>query len=298
MAVRAFIPRLREPVVLVELFAIANLAFLAVDIAVAHAVNAFSVWSQWVPLLFSIIAPGLLVWAWRAGGCPAPPRGRARIIGLLVGFGALAVGIGGMIEHLDSRFFERQTLHHLVYTAPFIAPLAYAGVGFLVLLNRMVPSNRPEWATWVALLALGGAIGNVALSLADHAQNGFFYTSEWIPVVTAAVVVGFIVLLPTHHAHGSFRAGCIAVLLLSMLVGVIGFGLHATANLRGEMTSTLDNFIFGAPVFAPLLFPNIALLALIALYALRRTAPGKGRTAETQIEDSPWRGTQRERNHR
>ena len=272
----AFLSRLREPVVLVEVFAIANLAALAADIAVAHSVNAFSVWSQWIPLAFSIAAPIALIWAWRKGGFPPPPRirgwGWGRLIGLLVGYGALAIGISGMLEHLNSHFFERQTLHHLVYTAPFIAPLAYAGVGFLILLNRMVPGRTSEWAIWVTLLALGGAIGNFALSLADHAQNGFFYASEWIPVVTAALIVGFVALLPTHHGHAGFRACSIAALLVSMLVGVVGFLLHAGANLRGEMTSTLDNFIFGAPIFAPLLFPNIALLALIALYGLRQAA--------------------------
>src|SRR5262245_64192341 len=60
---------------------------------------------------------------------------RARGLGLAVGWGSVAVGIAGMLFHLDSAFFEAQTLKNLVYTAPFAAPLAYAGLGFLILLR-------------------------------------------------------------------------------------------------------------------------------------------------------------------
>jgi len=63
-------------------------------------------------------------------------------------------------------------------SAPFAAPLAYAGLGLLVLLNRMVPAESPEWGWWIVFLALGGFAGNLALSLTDHAQNGFFNALE------------------------------------------------------------------------------------------------------------------------
>jgi hypothetical protein len=37
----------------------------------------------------------------------------------------------------------------------------------------------------LVLLALGGFVGNLGLSLLDHAQDGFFRWTEWIPVVAA-----------------------------------------------------------------------------------------------------------------
>ena len=63
---------------------------------------------------------------------------------------------------------------------------------------------------------------------------------------------------------------------LQILVGVLGFVLHATADLHGPANSIRDNFIYGAPVFAPLLFANLAILALIGLVemlAFRESEP-------------------------
>ena len=50
----------------------------------------------------------------------------------------MVVGVAGLVLHLDSHFFAEQTIKNLVYTAPFAAPLVYAGVGLLLILNRMV----------------------------------------------------------------------------------------------------------------------------------------------------------------
>ncbi len=50
-------------------------------------------------------------------------------------------------------------------------------------------------------------------------------------------------------------------------VGVAGFVFHAGANIAGA-SSTWENFVYGAPVFAPLLFANLAILATIGLWEL------------------------------
>ncbi len=160
-----------DPLALAELFAISNLAFLAVDIYLAHSMNAFAHWAEWVPFVFSMVAPVLLVVAMALAGSVRPPlaiRGQrlspsqrlSLVIGLVVGAGSIVVGIAGLIYHLESQFFAEQTLQNLVYTAPFVAPLAYSGIGMLVLLNRMVSVGDAAWARWSVLLALGGWIGN------------------------------------------------------------------------------------------------------------------------------------------
>lgn len=46
------------------------------------------------------------------------------------------------------------------------------------------------------------------------------------------------------------------------------FGLHTLGNYRGQAENLLDNFLYGAPVFAPLLFVDLALLAAIGLWHL------------------------------
>jgi len=176
----------RRPRAWVELFATANLTFLAADIFVAHSYNSFGHSAEWIPFVFSLVAPPILVAAMVAMRGPEPlPAGAARWSGLAVGWISVAIGVGGLVFHLRDTFFLEQAIKNLVYTAPFVAPLSYAGIGLLLILDRMVKPLR-EWANWVILLALGGFVGNFILCLADHAQNGFFNWAEWIGVASSA----------------------------------------------------------------------------------------------------------------
>ena len=42
-----------------------------------------------------------------------------------------------------------------------------------------------------------------------------------------------------------------------------------SANLHGPSIHAFENFIYGAPPMAPLLFPNLMVLGIIALWQLR-----------------------------
>jgi len=243
---------------LVELFAVGNLAFLALDVYLAHLVNDFRHPGEWIPVCFSVIAPVLLL----PGLVRRTPL---RMPGFLVGGASVLVGVAGMLFHLSSSFFENQTLHHLVYSAPFVAPLSYAGVGLLLLLNRMVSHDSEEWGLWVIVLGLGGFVGNLALSLLDHAQNGFFEWSEWIPVFAAAYAIGFLVVAMLSRRPEVARF-CLWVMGVQVSVALLGFVLHLKADLAGTAEPIRDRFIFGAPIFAPLLFADVAVLCAIGLW--------------------------------
>lgn len=251
---------------LAEVFAAGNLAFLAVDILLAHSVNAFAHPLEWVPFGFSLLATLLLLpGLFRAD----PTRGPTRGLGTLVGASAVVVGVLGLVLHLHGAFFAEQTLKNLVYTAPFAAPLAYAGVGLLLLLDRSPEVDRPEWGGWVVFLGLGGFVGNLALSLCDHAQNGFFATSEWIPVAAAGyAVAALLVALGTRVGDG-YLALCLGLMGVEALVGVLGFGLHLQAILADPAGRLFDRVVYGAPPFAPLLFADLALLTALGLWDLR-----------------------------
>jgi hypothetical protein len=293
---REVMVRLRRvaPWTAAELFAAGNIAFLAVDVWFAHAVNRFAFVYEWIPVIFSIAAPIVLAVAHVLGGfapqrvAPAPspagqtiaaeaaaPHGAARIraargLGLLVGWIALAIGIAGMLFHLESQFFEEQSLKSLVYTAPFVAPLAYAGLGLLLIADRMVRAATIEWGRWILLLALGGMFGNFVLSLADHAQNGFFRRVEWISVAAGALGTAFLLVAAIRPRDRVLRACTFGVLALVTIVGLAGFALHVRSNLARPAANVWEAFLYGAPLFAPLLYPNIAVLAAIGLWALAR----------------------------
>lgn len=258
-----------QPWFSVEAFVIVNLGFLTFDIYLAHSVNDFRREAEYIPLYFSAMAPVVLLGALAL-------RGRWisvwRDIGYLVGWMAILVGLAGVILHLDSSFFYERTVRSLTYSAPFAAPLAYTGLGFLLVINRMVDSNTEEWARWVLFLTVGGFAGNFVFSLSDHAENGFFYPVEWVAVVASAVAVGFLATPLWMRVSRRFLSLCGILLFGEAAVGVWGFVLHAEHNLRGPSVRPFDNFIYGAPPLAPLLFPNLVALGLIALWRLRRLA--------------------------
>lgn len=254
-----------QPQLWIEIFVILNLGFLTFDIYLAHSVNQFRNRSEYIPLFFSAASPFVLLAGLTARG--SWPR-LCSLLGYLVGSSAILIGLAGVIFHLQSHFFLERTLRSLTYSAPFAAPLAYAGLGFLLIMNRMVDSQSLEWAQWVLFLALGGFLGNFVLGLTDHAGNGFFNRLEWAPVVASAIAVGFLavpILMRVPHAYVKW---CAIVLLLEAAVGVWGFILHAQGNLRGPSIHPFDNFIYGAPPMAPLLFPNLVLLGFIGLWRL------------------------------
>ena len=253
----------------IEVFALMNLAGLAPDIYLAHSTNSFRHPAEYVPLIFSLAAPLALLPALvflKALGRPKPWR----ILGYAVGWTAVAVGVAGLVLHLESQFFQERTLSSLVYSAPFAAPLAYTGLGLLLIMNRMVPPETMEWPLWVLLLSLGGFAGNFVFSLTDHAENGFFHRTEWIPVIGSAFAVGFLfvpLITKIGRQYVIFSAGIMAI---QAAVGVLGFYFHLAANIRAPGASLFERLVYGAPVLAPLLFPDLAILAFIGMWVLYR----------------------------
>ena len=246
-----------------EIFVTANLAFLVLDVFIAHSVNNFAHWGEWVPVLFSIVASLTLLCILFTGDGRIKRWG-----GFAVGWCSVGIGIWGMIFHLNSQFFTDFTIRSLVYTAPFVAPLAFCGLGLLLIMNRMVHRESIEWGKWVVCMALGGFFGNFLLTLCDHAQNGFFEPLEWIPIFTSAIAFGFLMTALLQPIHPPFLKVCVVILIINGLAGLLGFFLHLLVDLRSAELSIRDKFIYGAPVFAPLLFVDLALLGMLGIWNL------------------------------
>lgn len=250
-------------------FVLFNFCCLSGDVALAHSENHFRVRVEFFPIWFSIFAATLL-----GAGLLARLRllwlGVWRDIGYAAGWASIAMGAAGVLYHLESRFFYERTLKSLTYAAPFAAPLAYMGLGCLLVMNRMIEPRATDWARWVLFFALGGFIGNFALSLTDHAINGFFMWAEWIPVVSSALAIGFLAALMAFHATRKFLWLTAVVLFLQALVGGLGFLLHVRADLHGPAASLFQNVVSGAPPFAPLLLPNLSLLGFLGIIAMAR----------------------------
>ena len=248
---------------LLDIFIIANLVFLALDVFIAHSVNGFAHWAEWIPFYFSLGAPILLVFT--VLGTKKPWTHGCR---LGVGWSAICIGVAGMLFHLNSHFFSDLTLRSLIYTAPFVAPLAFTGLGLLLIMNGSTQSQDVEWGQWVVFLAGCGWFGNFILSVFDHAQNGFFNPLEWLPVFTSAIAVGCLVTVVLIPNPSSFFKFCLVVLGVNFIVGIAGFYFHFVADLQAPTVAPTDGFLYGAPLFAPLLFPNLSLLAILGIWQL------------------------------
>lgn len=275
MGTRAERGWLTDYVLWVEAFVLVNFAFLVADIYIAHSSNQFRDPREYVPLFFSLVAPAVLL----AGLILRAAHPRIwKWTGFAVGWCALATGLAGVVFHLDAQFFYEKTLRSLAYGAPFAAPLAYAGLGLLLLVNRMVDAESAEWSRWIILLALGGFFGNFVLSLTDHAVNGFFRWEEWIPVVSSAFATGFLAALFFSTSGRRYLVISACVVLAQGVVGIAGFLYHLQASLEGP-GNLWYRIVNGAPLMAPLLFPNLVLLALIGIWVLdRKTAAPAGST--------------------
>ena len=101
-------------------------------------------------------------------------------------------------------------------------------------------------------------MGNFVLSLADHAQNGFFQPTEWVGVVARrrrGRLPDAVVVVPDSR---SLLAMNLVLMVVQVVVGLLGFYLHTRANWNRRTGSLWDTFVYGAPIFAPLLFADLA----------------------------------------
>lgn len=136
-------------------------------------------------------------------------------------------------------------------------------------MNRSVPSEKLEWGKWLIFFGLGGFVGNFVLALLDHAQNGFFLKAEWIPVISSTIAIGFLLVTFLGKVSRRFLEFTLAVLALQMIVGSIGFYFHGMAVSSGADSSFFLNLISAAPIFAPLLFVNLAFLSGVGIWDVR-----------------------------
>ena len=248
---------------ILEFFILVNMSFLAIDILLAHSINSFKHRIEWFPVIFSIIATLLhgfiLLRGYKKEQIYVKRSTTIKLIAII----SFIVGILGVYFHLESSFFKYQTMKNLVYSAPFVAPLAYIALGLLIFANRIEKISHIYTAKIILLISFFGFLGNFVLSILDHAQNGFFHKTEMIPVISSMIVLAF--LLPV--CFGLFDRKqiylCNIALLLQIVTGILGFYFHLNANLNGKSSSMWDNFVFGAPIFAPFLFINLSLLTFI-----------------------------------
>ena len=100
-------------------------------------------------------------------------------------------------------------------------------------------------------------------------QNGFFFWTEWIPVFSSAIAIGFLLVIFVGRVSRRVLDLTLAVMFVQVIVGSVGFYFHGVAVSSGADSSFFENLISTAPIFAPLLFVNLAFLSGVGIWDAR-----------------------------
>jgi hypothetical protein len=196
----------------------------------------------------------------------------------------------------------RIPIFNIVMGPPLFAPLLFALSGYLGVIASLLrredaPTNpllaaltRDRHPVWLDLLpaplAKGGrefehqaregllqrhlaaataisAFLSCAEALYSHYKNNFRYWYEWTPIALGPILMagGFGAVASRRVARTLLPIAS----LLAMLDGAAGSFFHVRGVLRrGGLTTPLYNWVYGPPIFAPLLFAASGFLGLLA----------------------------------
>jgi hypothetical protein len=262
-----------------------NEIFLGIDTFTAHRISGTIRPGEWVPIIFGPTAGLLLL---LAGLVALRRRPLATVLATLTLGASIIVGLLGDFFHLQRTVLpnalpgQRLSVNLLVWAPPLLAPLTFCLVGLLGIsaawieeppdsgVLRLFGQSRlrlPYSKTQAYFFLIGlGCLATVISSVLDHARTGFANPWLWLP--TAIGVFATVVACALGAIGRPTRSDLItyaAAMLLMLLVGLVGFGLHVGFNLVAQGTIVVERFLRGAPFLAPLLYCDMGTLGILLL---------------------------------
>lgn len=262
---------------LLMLFVGINLIFTGIDVVLAHSINEFIPVYEWIPIIyFPLGAISCLIVAFQSK--PHKWLALTHIALMIIG---ILVGILGTAFHGNAVLNPAGYLSWswVVFGSPILAPLSFAGISLLGLYaiteevnNEPGVLNVPGLGTFKApisrdrhfLCLVGLGFGASAItSMIDHAQYGYtFY--KMIAIIFGLFATSVVVYLSVAK---EWTKGDELVyfwtMITAVVVGVLGFGFHLSADLAGTGALSIERILAFAPVLAPLLFSDLGLLGLL-----------------------------------
>ncbi len=264
-----------------------NMVAIGFETYLAHLISGGIKPGEAIPVGFGPVAGVIMVVALflRIRG-KAPTQTTLVILG--VAAASVVVGILGTAFHWERGIApavmpgNRIRWDWLIHAPPVLGPLAFAGIGLMGILSALkekvpgqfefpgvfslnTPLSKTRQLLWLVGLGLAAATFS---SFIDHARTDFEDPFVWTPVVIGvfgSVVTLVLAMLPKHTSSDYFVF--FWTMMLMVLLGVMGLGLHINADLpegpQGGINT--ERFIRGAPVMAPLLFANMGILGLITM---------------------------------
>ncbi len=262
---------------LLLLFVGINLMFTGIDVALAHSINDFIPVYEWIPVFyFPFGAITCLIVAFQS-----KPKTWAVVTHIFLMSIGIIVGILGTSFHANAVLNPAGylTWSWVVFGSPILAPLAFAGISLLGLYGVTeevasepgmlsipglgvfkAPISRDRHFLW--LVGLGFAASTIT-SIIDHAQYGYtFYKLIAIIFGLFASSVVISLAVSKNWSKGD-ETVYFWTMITSVVVGLLGFGFHLSADLAGTGNLSLERILAFAPVLAPLLFSDLGLLGLL-----------------------------------
>lgn len=262
-----------------------NLAFLGLDIFLAHGMNGTIRPYEMIPIVFGPAAGFVLL---IAGAISLRRRREAILLAFLVLALSIVVGLLGAYFHVARAIPPYSParmdfiLALFVFAPPVIGPLTFSLVGVLGVIaavvedppnsGRMVIPGLVSWRVpfsktqqyliWVGL----GILATLLSSVLDHGRSNFVNPNVWIPTVTGvfAVVATVTLGILEKPSRGDYITFFVSMAVL-IVVALLGFVFHVQTDLARMNAIVPERFMRGAPFLAPLLFADMAALGLVTL---------------------------------
>lgn len=280
---RIRVPYTRDQMMM--LMAAVNEILLGLETLLAHLTSGTITNREWIPIIFGPVSGVLLL---LAGLLALRRRMLATILATVVFLASIAVGLLGAYFHLMFAILpnampgEQVSVSLFIWAPPILGPLTFALVGLLGISSAwmedppdsgdlLLPGHRhlhlPYSKTRAYFFIVSmGALATVISSVLDHARTNFSNPWLWLP--TSIGVFGTVVALVLGATEKPTRNDLFTyfgAMILMILVGMLGSGLHVLQNLTAQGQIVDERFLRGAPVLAPLLFADIASIGLLAL---------------------------------
>lgn len=262
-----------------------NEIFLGIDTYLAHSANGTIRPNEWIPIIFGLLAGGLLL---LCGLIALRWRTLASITATITLLASIVVGVLGAYFHLvygllpTAPVGERITILLLVFAPPILGPIVFAIVGVLgisaawledppnsgtLFLSRNWRIRLPYGKTQAYFYIVGMALlATLISSTLDHARLNFDNPWLWGPI--AVGIFGTTVTVALGSIDKPTRADFItytAAMVLLIVVGVIGAVLHVESELVQGSLIVKERLLRGAPVLGPLLFCNVGIFGFLVL---------------------------------
>jgi len=250
---------------LILLYLSINYLIVFLDVLIAHALNRFFPYYEWIPIIFSPIAAlsAILLLI-------KPKPGFTKAFNLVTNIAGVVIGILGFGFHLQAASAGNVvSFSGLTSGNPVFAPLAFVALGSIGVLTTL--DDHPNLKTygltqktrWLLLTTSFWFLATALVAYFDHARTGFTNSFTWIPVYMG-IFAAIILLLQaySHPEHGlSILLGI--TMILSVIVGLLGFAFHLSTDLAGRGSIQWSRIFYQAPGLVPLLFCDLGIWGVL-----------------------------------